>query len=237
MYVEEACEALLGRVVTRCRRHHYLSGYDATLDLFVTTSVADRRPHGSHGLIRRDLVTLLVARLRSLVARRSAGVPFARLTGARTGVWEDAWPTAFRLPAGIPDTVDADRLTRVFRGALVLLTTRRVMDRQLDVLLQPLCTGIDDVEHQRLTYVTRILGRWKRERAALRRTAAGTGHGKRRATQPTQLTTATSSTDTQSEDESDDTDDVAVPDPPSGDSDDTSDSDELGSAGELDSDS
>ena len=233
LYVEESCEALLGRVVTRCRRHHYLTGFQSTFHLFLTTTVADRRPHHTHGSVRADLVTLFTARLRSLVARRSSGVPYAKLTWIRNAVWQADWPTTCCFPSPVPITVNHAALTRVFQGALVCLTTRRGFDRQVDDLLRPLCRTVDSSEEQRQQYARSELRRWGRERAQRRRV----GRTPRRVPQTPATAGSSSSSSTSDSTDTEDTglDNEAEPDPPSGDSDDGDVSDGLGSVGDLES--
>ena len=116
-FSEEPCEALLSRMVGRIRHHRQLSTFDDLLHLFVTLPPAASEARPTSGGLRQEMVLTMAFRVMRLV--REAGVlPYARLTGAKKGVWDAVMPDVNTMPT-IPDRAALQRsLVPVLERAL-----------------------------------------------------------------------------------------------------------------------
>jgi hypothetical protein len=120
-FAEEPCEAMLARMVARCRRNRQLSSFEDVLQLYVSLPPPDgqARPTGCN--IRPQLIDLMRTRVLRLL-QFAPVLPFARVTNAKDYVWMAHVPTDFqqgRIPADPKRT-----LTTVLQAALVSLTTK-----------------------------------------------------------------------------------------------------------------
>jgi hypothetical protein len=122
-FVEESCEALLSRMVGRCRANARLVDFEDILRLYVTLPPPSREPRGTTGTVRQPLVYLFARRLRR-VLEDPASQPYAEPAGARDAHWRPSFPDTLSLPAapGVTDGL-AGRLEVVLQGALVSLST------------------------------------------------------------------------------------------------------------------
>jgi hypothetical protein len=120
-FVEEACEAMLSRMVGRCRANRNLQTVDDMQRLFVTLPQAQAEAAATTGGVQESLVLLLGGRVHGILASPDT-LPYARVTGARTAHWEAAYPADATLPVA-PLDADLDRsLVTVLQSALVSLT-------------------------------------------------------------------------------------------------------------------
>jgi hypothetical protein len=62
-WVEESCEALLGRAKERLHNHRYMRGFETAVDLYVTLSAGKRGHVALAGGVKAELVPLFKARL------------------------------------------------------------------------------------------------------------------------------------------------------------------------------
>jgi hypothetical protein len=120
-FVEESCEALLSRMVGRCRANTNLVDFADILQLFVTLPVACAAPRGSTGCVRPPLVDLFRCRLQRIL-REPASQPFASLLNAREARWQASFPADFALPLAPTGNLGERSLQSVVRGALVSLS-------------------------------------------------------------------------------------------------------------------
>ena len=106
-FAEESCEAMIGRMVGRCRQHKELTTFQNLLHLFLTLPVPglDARPTG--GSVRPSLLSLLKGRL-TRILHHSDSLPFASLSSSRDGVWKAPFPADLTLPIA-PTADDLDR--------------------------------------------------------------------------------------------------------------------------------
>ena len=117
-FVEEACEAMLSRMVGRCRANAQLTSFQDVLRLFVTLPLPSTQPRGTRGGVRLPLVYLLTQRLRGLL-QTPVGLHFARVQTGRQAVWEAQYPVDFSFPQGFADAPHpVDDIERVLKTAL-----------------------------------------------------------------------------------------------------------------------
>ena len=162
-FVEESCEALLSRQAQRSRTHQHLTGFQGALELFVTLPPPSDKSKDQKANVRRDLVLIMEARLRGLIANPSRQ-HYARTQSVREAIWEAAFPSPFS-PPGPPISVTSQQLVLVMRNALVSLGARGDVGSGLQQAitdLLPLVT--DDQEVARRQMAFRTLGAWSRER-------------------------------------------------------------------------
>ena len=129
-FVEESCEAMLSRMVGRCRANHQLSSYEDVLRLFVTLPPPGPNPQATRGTLQQSLVYLFTQRVQRILANPQVQ-PFAAVQSAREAVWEQQCPAGFQFPAPIQQAVDTDLIEQVLRGAMVSLTGRGVVTDEL----------------------------------------------------------------------------------------------------------
>ena len=120
-FVEESCEALLSRMVGRCRTYSNLVSHDDILDLYVTLPLPALEPKHTVGGLSKELVYLLRTRLQRLLDHPES-VPYAEVRSATEARWQLQFPVGFSLPQR-PQAAndDPDFLVPVLRGALVCL--------------------------------------------------------------------------------------------------------------------
>ena len=127
-FVEESCEALLSRMVGRCRANTNLTDVEDILRLFVTLPLPVAEPKGTTGCIRQQLVSLLRSRMERIL-QDADSQPFAEVLSAREARWKAAMPGNLRLPTPPSGDRESASLHNVMRGALVSLTApARVTD-------------------------------------------------------------------------------------------------------------
>ena len=123
-FCEEPCEALLSRMVARCRYQRQLTSFEQLLHLFVTLPAPSKTARGTRGGLRKEMVMTVVSRVVKLL-RDGDSMPYARLVTATSGYWEETFPEDCLLPIP-PDREAASRsLQGVLRAALITLTRRR----------------------------------------------------------------------------------------------------------------
>jgi hypothetical protein len=120
-FVEESCEALLSRMVGRCRANRTLVDFDDILRLFVTLPAPGADPRGTTGAVRQPLVTLFLRRLQRVLANPDSQ-PYAALLSAKEAQWQALLPASFALPQAPPPATEGRDLNTVLRGALVSLS-------------------------------------------------------------------------------------------------------------------
>ena len=84
-FVEESCEALLSRMVGRCRANTSLTELEQIVQLFVTLPLPKREPRGTVGGIGRSLVELFSQRLHKII-QDCDSQPFAKVLNAQNAV-------------------------------------------------------------------------------------------------------------------------------------------------------
>ena len=123
-FAEEACEALLSRMSSRCVAHNYLTSYTDIWRLFVSMPTAAPEAEPTAGLVKKTLVWMVVCRVRRML-RSPLGFLFPKLQNARQGQWMAVMPDGFRMPrAPTTTTVSQQSFNGVLLNALALLTAR-----------------------------------------------------------------------------------------------------------------
>ena len=121
-FVEESCEALLSRMVGRCRANTNLTSFEDVLQLFVTLPLPGAEPRGTTGCVRQPLIQLFRSRLQRILDDADSQ-PFAEVLSAREARWLAAPPATLALPQEPGDLTDGRTLHTALQGALVSLTT------------------------------------------------------------------------------------------------------------------
>ena len=123
-FAEEPCEAMLSRLVGRCRSNWTLHRFTDVLRLWVTLPPPQEQAPATGGGLREALVTLIAQRIRRLL-RHAGTMPFAKVSSATTGVWEAQPPPNHSLPSALSLTEANTSHQAVLRGALRTLMTRQ----------------------------------------------------------------------------------------------------------------
>lgn len=134
-FVEESCEAMLSRMVGRCRANHQLTSYEDVLRLFVTLPLPRPRTTGTRGGLRQHVVYLFSRRVARILGAPGQQ-PFARVQSAKEAVWEDSYPDGFRFPDTITTNFPVERLEAVLQAAMVSLTGRGVVSPEVRSFLE-----------------------------------------------------------------------------------------------------
>ena len=122
-FVEEACEAMLSRMVGRCRANYQLSSYMDVLRLFVTLPPPSGSAPATRGALRQPLVFLFTRRVQRILAQPGQQ-PFAHVQSAREAVWQSTYPTDFNFPSVLRGPPAVARIEAVMQKALRSLTGR-----------------------------------------------------------------------------------------------------------------
>ena len=168
MFVEEACEAMLSRVVARCRQQRQLTGFQATYNLFVTLP----RPHlqGARGeVVRADLVGLFIRRLRAMISMPDR-VMYPRISVGNDGLWEASLPVTAIFPRPMAAEADREQWVRLFQSVLALVTGPYREVRGIVAALQGHVHPVTGQESVLRSGFLERTARWRSER--LRRMAA-----------------------------------------------------------------
>ena len=120
-FAEEACEAMLSRMVGRCRANRTMHSFDDMLRLFATLPQPQPEAAATTGGVRETLVLLLAGRVRGMLVSADS-LSYARVTGARGVHWEATLPADLQLPVTPSDSEYNRSVATVLRGALVSLT-------------------------------------------------------------------------------------------------------------------
>ena len=120
-FAEESCEALLSRMVGRCRANTNLMDFSDILNLYVTLPTPAREPKGNVGAIRQPLVVLFLRRLQRIMTHPDSQ-PHAELLSAREARWHATAPADFKMPVTPATNATRRSMEFVLQGALVSLT-------------------------------------------------------------------------------------------------------------------
>ena len=123
-FVEETvslCEALLSRMVGRCRSQRHLTGFEATYNLFVTLPLPQGQPRSVRGTLKADLVAVFIRRLQAVISRPQQ-LLYAQMGVGNTGVWVAQMPPHVVLPYTMPSDSSHDNWVRLFQSVLAMLT-------------------------------------------------------------------------------------------------------------------
>ena len=168
-FAEEPCEAMLARMVARCRGNNQVSSFEDMFRLFITLpslgTVA--RPTGCG--LRKEMVTLIAQRVRRVTLRVHT-LPFAELQGAQDATWQATTPRGHRLPTPPQDlhgTYDT-----VLQAALVTVCGRSPRSQDLMETVEAVFGLHPETEREQILRDTaqQTVNRWATER---RRRAAG----------------------------------------------------------------
>ena len=121
-FVEEACEAMLSRMMSRRQQHPQVVTYEDMVRLFVTLPPAKKTARGTRGSLKPVLVTLMYHRLKRLL-RHTQSQPFARVLSAKKAQWEPQLPRNTLMPAPLTQDALTTSLGDVLRGALASLAS------------------------------------------------------------------------------------------------------------------
>ena len=165
-FVEESCEALLSRMVGRCRANTSVCDYDGTNRLFVTLPLPSREPRGTTGSLSPDMVTLFLSRVRRII-HSADSLPFAKVLSATDARWDLAPPPNFHLPGPLQPPECLSTFDTVLQGAVVNLAGGRAvltdaLKERRDNLV-PLVVG-DDAQHAALQGALAKVRQWATER-------------------------------------------------------------------------
>ena len=122
-FVEESCEAMLSRMVARCRSNYQLTSFTDVLRLFVTLAPPAAQSPCTRGGLRQSLVYLLTQRVQRILASPH-NQPFSKLMSAREVTWQSAYPDDFQFPQSTSEAVQVTQVERVLQCALISLTGR-----------------------------------------------------------------------------------------------------------------
>lgn len=124
-YMEESCEALLSRMGHRCSTHRHLSGFESTMDLYLTLPPPQRKLKATRGMISEVLIQMFVTRIRGLVYSNGV-LPYAAAVGARQMHSEFAasFPDGVTFRGPLTAISNAASLERVLHRALLCLTSK-----------------------------------------------------------------------------------------------------------------
>ena len=124
-YMEESCEALLSRMGHRCSANRYVSGFEATFDLFLTLPPPSRQLKATRGVLKDELIQTFYGRMRYII--NSSGVlPYAATVGTKQMHSEvlGSFPTSVNFPDPLPALYAAEVLERVLQRALLCMSGR-----------------------------------------------------------------------------------------------------------------
>ena len=198
-FVEEACEAMLSRMVGRCRANAQLSSFQDVLRLFVTLPLPSSQPKGTRGGVRLPLVFLMTQRMQSLV-QMPGTMPFARVQTGRQAVWETQYPADFRFPDVFADATHmGDGIEKVLKAAMVTLSGAGAVPDGVRAFLDTHVTGaVSPTEaatrqgalHRINQWASELRQRQPARRTPSRRQPSGTTHAMSSVRQPSRDTTA-----------------------------------------------
>jgi hypothetical protein len=134
-FVEESCEAMLSRLVARCRGQRQVTGFLGTTQLFVTLPQPSGDVHSLQGGIQDDLVVLFRARLRALLSPDRDPLMFANVTSAKTATWQSTFPETFTFPRALHGRHAQQDLAGVLRCALTLVSAGRPLGAAVQAFL------------------------------------------------------------------------------------------------------
>ena len=146
-FVEESCEAMLSRMVGRCRANYQLSQYEDVLRLFVSMTPATGHAPGTRGALRQPLVFLFTRRVQRLLAQPSQQ-PFAQVVSSREAVWQPSVPHGFSFPNPLHVPAAVVRIEAVMQKALTSVTGRGPVTQELRSFAD---ANIPKVQQQRET--------------------------------------------------------------------------------------
>ena len=126
-FVEEGCEAMLSRVVGRCRANAGVVDFDGLLDLYVTLPPPANEPRQNRGFVPPTLRTLFLHRLKRMI-RHPQSQPYARVTSAKEAQWEVSFPEDHRFPSPLNCAVGLHSFGTVLQSAVVSVTSPGVVN-------------------------------------------------------------------------------------------------------------
>ena len=132
-FVEEACEALLSRMVNRRRSHNNIVSFDGLFQLFVSLPSTHSRARATGGALRQPMVQVIHSRLLRMINNLDT-LPFARLKSVKEARWEPSLPVSSGMPPR-PAEVSDEQMQRVLQGALVSLSQGAGPSTDLSALL------------------------------------------------------------------------------------------------------
>ena len=194
-FVEEACEALLSRMVARRRSNTHVTTLEDLLRLYVTLPVPRSMAPGTRGALRQPLVELILGRLRHAI-RHAADQPYARVTSAKEAHWEPSLPDVCGMPPKPDEYAGGTSLAPVLQNALVTIAGGAAASGELrDVADATFPRQTDGQRASRGAAMVRLQG-WaaqRRQRAATARGTVAKPRAARAAKAPASADGATSS--------------------------------------------
>lgn len=176
-FVEEACEAMLSRMVGRCRANAQLTSFIDIQRLFMTMPLPSAEPKGTRGSVQQSLVFLMTSRLQSLISN-PASAPFAKVQSGRLAVWQQSYPGDFEFPNVVALTTNSEsRLRTILQTALFTVSSGR-----------PVTVAVSDFLSANVPVVTNVSERASRAGAMRRISEWGVRRRQRQQSQtsPTQ---------------------------------------------------
>ena len=195
-FVEEACEALLSRMVARRRSNQHVVSMEDMLRLYVTLPVPKKIAPGTRGALRRPLVEVMLGRLRNLL-RAPGDQPYARVTSAKEAHWEPTLPGTCGMPDVLTQQAARTSLATVLQSALVTLAAGTTATGSLQAAAAATFAQVGQQEQDSRRVAMQRVQQWaaeRHQRAARSRQDANASQGSQRQRRRTQAPRADVST-------------------------------------------